>query len=277
MQIALCNEVIAAGRDFAAQCALAATLGYDGLEVAPFTLDETPHRLGEARVAALRRAAADAGVAISGLHWLLVKPAGLSITSGDPTVRAATLDVMHRLIDLSAALGGKLMVHGSPAQRRLPEGAERAAANQRGIDAFAAIAEHAARAGIIYCVEPLARAETNFVNSLAEAAAIVTGIGNPAVRTMIDCSAAGRMEAEPLAALVDRWLPTGLLAHIQVNDRNRRGPGQGEDEFAPLFAALRRHGYGGWVAVEPFDYQPDGPTCAARAIGFIRGILEAGA
>ena len=92
---------------------------------------------------------------------------------------------------------------------------------------------------------------------------------------MMDCSAAGRMEAEPLAALVDRWLPTGLLAHIQVNDRNRRGPGQGADRFAPLFAALRRHHYAGWVAVEPFDYQPDGATCAARAIGFIRGILEA--
>jgi len=62
---------------------------------------------------------------------------------------------------------------------------------------------------------------------------------------------------------------------VQVNDRNRRGPGQGEQRFAPLFAALKRCRYEGDVAVEPFDYVPDGPGAAARAIGYIKGILEA--
>lgn len=274
MRIALCNEVIA-HLDFPRQCALAASLGYDGLEVAPFTLGDESHLLGAGARSQIRRAASEAGVALTSLHWLLVNPAGLSITSGDPAVRAHTLDVMRRLIGLGADLGCAVMVHGSPAQRRLPDGAETAAARARGIDAFAGIAEDAARAGIIYCVEPLAPNETNFVNSIAEAAEIVNSIGNPALRTMIDCSAAGQSEGEPVAALIDRWLPTGLLAHIQVNDRNRRGPGQGGDRFAPVFAALRRNGYGGTVAIEPFEYVPDGPASAARAIGYVRGILEA--
>ena len=95
------------------------------------------------------------------------------------------------------------------------------------------------------------------------------------VRTMLDCSSAGRMEKESLPALVERWLPKGGIAHVQVNDRNRQGPGQGEQRFAPLLAALTRHSYGGDLAVEPFDYVPDGPGAAARAIGYIRGILEA--
>ncbi|MCX7891349.1 MAG: sugar phosphate isomerase/epimerase, partial [Burkholderiales bacterium] len=55
----------------------------------------------------------------------------------------------------------------------------------------------------------------------------------------------------------------------------RRGPGEGEDRFAPVFAALARHRYPGTVAVEPFRYVPDGRACAARAIGYVRGILEA--
>ncbi len=122
MKLALCNEVIAEGRDFAAQCVLAAALGYQGLEVAPFTLDpDAPHLLSDQRCAEIRRAASNAGIRISGLHWLLVKPAGLSITSDDPSVRATTLDVMRRLVDLCASLGGDLLVHGSPSQRRLPE------------------------------------------------------------------------------------------------------------------------------------------------------------
>jgi sugar phosphate isomerase/epimerase len=95
------------------------------------------------------------------------------------------------------------------------------------------------------------------------------------MKSMLDCSSAGRMEKEPLDALVERWLPNGVIAHVQVNDRNRRGPGQGEQRFTPLFAALKRHSYAGDVAVEPFDYVPDGPGAAARAIGYIRGLLEA--
>ena len=104
---------------------------------------------------------------------------------------------------------------------------------------------------------------------------LVADIGSPAVRSMLDCSSAGRMEKEPLGTLIDRWLPKGVIAHVQVNDRNRRGPGQGEQRFAPLLAALRRHAYGGDIAVEPFDYVPDGPAAAARAIGYIRGLIEA--
>src|SRR4051794_10014480 len=114
MRIALCNEVIA-GMDFARQCAFAAALGYDGLEVAPFTLGDEPHLLHGEAVRRLRRAAQDAGIAVTGLHWLLVKPAGLSITSEDAAVRGRTLEVMRRLVGLCAELGGAVMVHGSPA------------------------------------------------------------------------------------------------------------------------------------------------------------------
>jgi D-psicose/D-tagatose/L-ribulose 3-epimerase len=72
----------------------------------------------------------------------------------------------------------------------------------------------------------------------------------------------------------DRWLPTGLVAHVQANDQNRRGPGEGTDRFAPVLAALLRQRYAGDVGVEPFVYHPDGPATAARAIGYLRGILE---
>ncbi len=145
----------------------------------------------------------------------------------------------------------------------------------RAQESFAAIAERAQAAGVVYCIEPLAAEQTPLINTLEEAAQMVAAIGSPNVKTMLDCSSAGRMEKEPLSALVERWLPKGVIAHVQVNDRNRQGPGQGEQHFAPLIAALRRHRYAGDLAVEPFDYVPDGPAAAARAIGYMRGILEA--
>jgi sugar phosphate isomerase/epimerase len=273
VKIALCNEVIRE-MPFAAQCAYAAALGYDGLEVAPFTLDEHPQLLAPDRRRELRAAAAAAGVTIIGLHWLLATPAGLSITSADSAIRERTLEVMRRLVGLCADLGGGVMVHGSPAQRRLDAATDPAEAWKRARDLFAGVAREAEQAGVTYCIEPLAPRETAFINTVAEAAKLVEEIGRPAIRTMIDTSAAGLAEQMPVAELIDRWLPTGLIAHVQVNDTNRRGPGQGDNRFAPVFAALARHGYDRVVSVEPFDYQPDGAGAAARAIGYIRGIRE---
>ena len=273
LRVALCSEVVRE-MDFPRQCAFAASLGYDGIELAPFILSDAPHRLPETTVAMIRRAASEAGIAVSGLHWLLIKPDGLSLTSPDPAVRAGTLDVMRRMVDLCAAVGGSYLVHGSPAQRQLPTDD---AATARGWveDAFLRAGEAAGEAGVTYCVEPLAPRLTNCFTSVAEAAEFVARAGLPALRTMLDNSAAVLGEAEAPDVLLDRWLPTGLIVHIHVNDANQRGPGQGADRFAPVIRALHRHRYAGWVGVEPFEYVPDGPAAAARAIGYIRGVEEA--
>lgn len=271
MKLSLCNEVV---RDlsFAEQCDLSAGLGYQALEIAPFTLSDNPLTLSSAEVADVRRALADAGIVCSSLHWLLVAPEGLSITTEDAAVRTKTLEVMRRLVGLAAELEAPVLVHGSPLQRNLPAG-EEAAARARAIDCFRAAGEAAADAGVVYCIEPLAKRETNFINTLAEAAEIVEAVGLPALRSMVDCSASA-LEEPSVPDLLDRWLPGDLVAHIQVNDPNRRGPGEGELAFLPILQALKRHRYDGWVAVEPFIYEPNGPTCAARAAGYLHGLME---
>lgn len=273
MKLSLCNEVIR-DLDFPRQCAFARAVGYDGLEVAPFTLSDAPDRLSAVERAAVRRAAEQEGIAITGLHWLLIKPDGLSITDPDPAVRARTIAVMREMVTLCAELGGTVLVHGSPKQRMLPE-QDPDAARGWAMEALVAAGAAATAAGVTYCLEPLATRETNFVNTVAEAAAIVDAIGEPGLKTMLDCAAAAHSDTAPLSSLLDRWLPGGHIAHVQVNDTNRRGPGEGDLPIAPLIAALRRHGYDRVVAVEPFVYEPDGPACAARAAGYLRGILEA--
>lgn len=272
MKLSLCNEVIRE-LPFERQCALAAELGYAGLELAPFTWSDDAYRMPAGERVRLRRVLADAGIVISGLHWLLVAPKGLSITTPDAALWQRTVDVMAALVDLCAELGGAYLVHGSPAQRLLKGNGDGAA--QRAEAAFAAMAPRAAKAGVVYCIEPLAPRETDFVNRVEDAAAIVRRIASPAVRTMIDTSAAAAAESMTPADLVRHWLPSGLIAHVQLNDRNRRGPGQGDDRFAPVLQALKAGGYAGWLAMEPFDYKPDGPTCAARSIGYVHGLLEA--
>ncbi|HEY4254556.1 MAG TPA: sugar phosphate isomerase/epimerase family protein [Roseomonas sp.] len=271
LRYTLCNEVVG-GLPFANQCALAAGLGYEGLEVAPFTLDaEAPHLLPDSLRGMLRATAQEEGVAITGLHWLLLAPKGLSITSGETAVRARTLDFMQRLIALCADLGGRYLVHGSPYQRAVEADGDAARAEE----AMALAGAWAADAGVTYCLEPLAGEQTNWATTIAEAAAITSRIGNPHLRTMIDTCAAGLGESDSAAALIEHWMPRGVLAHVHLNDRNRRAPGQGEDRFGPILRALRATGYEGLCGLEPFEYVPDGPTSAARTIGYLRGIEEA--
>jgi D-psicose/D-tagatose/L-ribulose 3-epimerase len=269
VKLSLCNEVIRE-LPFDRQCALAAALGYGGLEVAPFTFGDDAWRMPAAKRAEVRRACSEAGIEVSGLHWLLAAPAGLSITSADRAMWQKSVDVLRASVDLCAELGGAYLVHGSPAQRRVADPSDA----KRAEEAWRLAAEAAQKAGVVYCLEPLARPDCNFINTLAEAGEIVGRIGNPAFKTMVDTLAASLMEPEPVADAIRRWMPTGLVAHVQFNDRNKRGPGQGEDKFAPVVRALRETGYGGWIAMEPFVYEPDGATCAARMIGYVAGLLE---
>jgi sugar phosphate isomerase/epimerase len=268
--LSLCNEVIRA-LDFPRQCAFAAAIGYDGLEIAPFTLFEPPD-FSPARVAEVRSAAAAAGVAITGLHWLLAAPAGLSITSAEPAVTARTLDFGRRLVGLCAELGAVYLVHGSPAQRRLEPGRE-AEGRARATAYFAAMGAAAAEAGVLYLIEPLAPCDSDFIHSVGEAAAIVDAVGSPGLATMLDCAAAARA-GEDVAAELRRWIATGQVRHIHFNDPNGRGPGEGALAFGPILDALAAHGYDGTAAVEPFIYEPDGMAVAARAAGYLRGLME---
>lgn len=247
-EITFCNELIAAEMPrLADQARFARRLGAAGLEIAPGTLGPAPERLTGAEVAALRREVEDEGVRVMGLHWLLSDRPGTSIT--DPAAAEATREILVGLVDLCAALGGGVLVHGSPAQRRPVGTAEEAVA---GLPAFfAPIAEAAERRGVTYCIEPLARKETDVVNTVAEGAALASAVGSPAFHTMIDCSAAGLTEP-PVARLMREWIGTGMVGHLHLNDTNRGAPGTGDDPFAEILAAAREAGWTGPLSVEPF-------------------------
>jgi D-psicose/D-tagatose/L-ribulose 3-epimerase len=274
MKLALCNEVLR-DRPFAEQCRLAAAIGCTGLELAPFTLAVDPTTLGEAEASQHRHIAADHGLAISSLHWLLVQPTGLSLTTADDALRARTLSLLERLIDFAAACCAPVLVHGSPAQRSPQPGQSVADALARCEDAWAHLAGRAQASGVVYCIEPLARTETPVLNTLAEAAAVVDRIGSPALRTMFDLSSASQTEAGLPAEVLARYLASGHVAHVQLNDRNRRGPGQGDTPVAPVLRVLHAAGYRGWIALEPFEYVPDAIACAAASAAYVRGAWEA--
>lgn len=273
MKIALCNVVL---RDlpFEQQCAEAARLGYDAIEIAPFTLGNEPHRLTAGAVADIRKTVEAAGLTVSGLHSLMVAPQGLSITADDDNLAATTRDVGQRLIALCAELGGRYLVHGSSAQRRLQPG-EEGIGRQRARAYFVAMAKAAEQANVIYCIEALAPDLTDYITSIAQAVEIVDEISSPALKTMLDCCHASRSERSTIPDLLRQYVPSGHIGHVHANDPNRRGPGQGELDFTPILQVLHDLDYRGTMGVEPFLYEPDGLTCAAQSIDHLRACESA--
>jgi len=269
----LCNEVLQP-LSFEAQCQYAASLGYVGLEVAPFTLSDAPQKITVEDAKNFRDIAHAHGLQITGLHWLLVKPEGLSITSRDVRIQEKTHAFVHHLCTLCAAMGGKYLVHGSPKQRLIEHGQTHSEALALATHFFALAAESAHQFGVTYCIEPLSADQTPLINTLAQAIDVVKKVNHPALKTMLDTSSAGLAEDRSIAELIDRYFPSGHIAHVQLNDPNRRGPGQGDMQFGSILRALDRHHYQGAIAIEPFDYQPDGQACAAHSIGYLKGLVE---
>jgi len=266
-RFAICNEVFQQA-PFDRAIAQIQALGYDGVELAPFTLSDDPASLSAAQRRDIRRTIEDAGLSLVGLHWLLIRPAGLHMTTPDTSVRRRTWDYVHRLIELCADLGGGLMVFGSPQQRAAVAGTSPKEAAGILAEELARAAPRAASAGVRLLLEALPRNQTNVVNSLAEAVDIVRGIGHPMVQTMFDVHNAID-EREEHSELIRKYLP--FIAHVHVNEPDGREPGAGDYDFAKLLGTLAELGYRGWVSVEVFDFSRGAEEIAGRA----RATLQA--
>jgi sugar phosphate isomerase/epimerase len=272
MKICICNELfqgwpIEKVFDYAAQ------LGYDGVEIAPYTLADSVTEISSSRRKAIHRAAEKSGIEIAGLHWLLVKPEGLSINHPDEIIRIRTQEYIEALIHFCADIGGKLLVHGSPHQRTFQESWRFDESWERAKETFRTCLVTARKRNVIYCIEPLSRKSTNFINTVTDALRMVKEIRHPNFKLIFDCRSASAEEKSINEALI-RALDSRALCHIHVNDESGKGPGFGKTKFAPILKTLVKNGYKGYISVEVFEFNPDPQTIASRSIGYLKGIME---
>jgi sugar phosphate isomerase/epimerase len=266
MRFAICNETFE-GWPHARVCQYVAGLGYQGLEIAPFTLASRITEIGPDQRRTLRKEAADCGLTILGLHWLLAKTVGLQLTSPEEAVRVRTAAYIGELARCCHDLGGDILVFGSPAQRRIPAGNTHAEATNFALDTLKRAMPEVEAAGVRFCLEPLAPPEADFVTTCEEGAALVDRVGSPAGFLHLDVRAMSS-EAIPVPDLIRQ--NTGRIGHFHANDPNKRGPGFGAVDFVPIFEALREINYQGWVSVEVFDYTPDPETIARESLRYMR-------
>lgn len=266
----MCNEAFDK-RPFAEACRAIRKAGYTGMEIAPFTLAEDPVDLTAAQRRELRSTLEGEGLTFVGLHWLMVTPKGLHVTTPDRALRERSWGHIRHLVDLCADLGsGGVMIFGSPKQRETTGGLTREEATRNFADGLAWVAPHAGERGVAILIEALPINQSNVVLTLGEAASLVRQIDHPAIRTMYDVHNAVD-EVEPPECLVEKYFP--LIRHVHVNEMDGRHCGTGNHDYKPVLSVLRRHNYSGWISLEAFDFTPGGETIASESLRYLESEI----
>jgi sugar phosphate isomerase/epimerase len=267
---AMCNEAFE-GWPLAEACKAIRKAGYTGIEIAPFTLAEKPADITAAERKEYREIIGSEGLSFVGLHWLMVSPKGLHVTGPDAGLRRRSWEHIRDLINLCADLGaGGVMVFGSPQQRSTTGGLTRGEATRHFIDGLAGVEPHAAARRVTVLVEALPANQSDVVQTLEEAVAIVREIGSPYIQTMFDVHNT-LDEKLPHAALVERYFD--YIRHVHVNELDGRHYGAGDYDIKPVLEALGRRGYAGWVSLEAFDFTPGAERMAHESLRRLEGEI----
>ena len=269
MRFGICNEIFD-GWSLDDTFAFCAKAGYDAVEIAPFTVAPYVTEISAERRREIRASAERHGIAISGLHWVLVKAEGMHLTSPDEAVREKTARYLVELVDCCADLGGDRIIVGSPKQRNIEPPVTFEQGWEWATDCFRDAVKCGEERGVVICFEPLAPSETNFINTAAQAIEFVGQLDSPAFKIILDVKAMSS-EAISIPQIIRESHPH--FAYFHANDANLKGPGFGDTDFRPIGAALREVGYDGVVSVEVFNFEEGPEVIATKSLEHLKATV----
>jgi len=139
------------------------------------------------------------------------------------------------------------IVFGSGGSRSIPDGFPEEEARQQFIDLGKAMGPVAAKYDIVVVLEPLNTREVNFINSVAEGAAIVKEIDHPNFQLLADIYHMMMENEGP-----DQILEHGkLIKHVHVAElEGRAAPGTNSEDLSAYYNALKEVDYKGRISIE---------------------------
>lgn len=240
-----------------------AGMGYAGVEL--MTLD--PGKLGwdEVRKTALKYGLEIALVCTGEVYGQL----GLSFTDEDPLVRQEAQRRVCGIIDFAAHLGAKVNIGRVRGVYR--DAVPREQTYDWAVEAFRNISRHAASRDVQLALEPVTILQTNFINTVAEAAQMVDDVAMENFRLMMDIFHMNIEEKDLFSTICDY---ARYNIHVHLADNNRRYPGHCGLDFKRVIRTFHEVGYRGAFCTEIYQI-PDQETAARAAIGHLAPIIAA--
>jgi len=270
MKFGICSEIFKEWNDIERTIAYVKQVGYDGLEIAPFTLAQYVTEIpGETR-RKIKACAEREGLDVLGIHWVFVGPEGVHLTHPDPAVRAFTAQYLQDLVHFCGDIGGKILVFGSPKQRNVGRDVTYNQAFGYARQIFEQAMPVCERRGVTICMEQLTHLETNFCQTVEETVELIEAVNHPNFQLQLDVKAMA-FQAKPRPELIRE--NARYLKHFHANDENLNGPGWGEVDFGPIFEALKDIKYKGYVSVEVFRFEPGPEAIATKSLEYMRKFV----
>lgn len=183
------------------------------------------------------------------------------LTATSPEARQQAFDYFEACLQLAQDLGAKCVagpLYAPVGKARLETEELRRLEWHRSVASLAMLAESAGRRGLTLGLEPINRFETDMVNTVEDALAMLDAVGSPHLGISLDSFHMNIEETDFRRAIE---LAGERLIHIQVSDSHRGVPGEGNSDWTGLREGLRAIGYDGKLAIESFS--PNASSLAA--------------
>ena len=164
-------------------------------------------------------------------------------------------------------LGIPFIVLGSGGARKVPEGYDLGKGKEQFIEFCRKIGDRIKDCKVTIVIEPLNRAESNLLNSVAEGVAYVDAINRPRVQLLADFYHMLKEGEAP-----DAIRKAGArICHCHIAElEGRKAPGAKGEDLSVFFKALRDIGYAGGVSCECGWPKEDIEGAWARALAAMR-------
>jgi sugar phosphate isomerase/epimerase len=212
-------------------------------------------------------------VGTSPIRVAVASVGGPSVLASSPEERAAGIGALRRSLQVAAEVGAI----GAPVNRQhaLPNLEPLWSANDLArallINQLKEVAPLCQDLGVCVLIEPLNRYESEFIQTLADAAAICQEVGGGAVKILADFYHMNLEETDIEQAVVEAGSDIGF---VHIADSNRCEPGTGHADFRPLFRGLKRIGYTGYVSLECRVLAEDRYQMLARVKALLERVWE---
>jgi sugar phosphate isomerase/epimerase len=270
VKLGICSEIFKDWNDIARTIDYVKELGYDGLEIAPFTLSQYVTDIPDSTRKEIVKRAEQADLDILGIHWVFVGPEGLHLTEADPEVQKFTVQYLKDLAHFCGDIGGEVIIFGSPNQRNVGRDVTYNEAFARAKDAFEQAMPTCEERGSTICMEQLTHFETNFCQTVEQTVELIEAVNHPNFQLLLDTKAMA-FQTKSRSELIRE--NAKYLRHYHANDENLHGPGWGDVDFGPIFQALKDIDYQGYASVEVFNFDAGPEAIASKSLEYMKQFV----
>lgn len=192
----------------------------------------------------------------------------LSFADPDEEVRHQAVERVKEIIDFASFLGGNINIGRVRGQYQ--DGIDEATTYEWAVQAFRQISQYGSKKNVDIALESVFIMETNFLNTIEQAAQMVDDVQQDNFKIMMDLFHMNIEQKDLLQTIKDY---SDYNMHVHLADNNRRYPGHCGLDFKEIIKTFHDVGYDGAFCTEIFQI-PDQESAAIGAMEHLAPIFN---